>query len=108
MGDVFNIDVHRTWEFNTTQPLRSPTVSYTLYGIPLTILRVINTCLYHYLGINIVGPLLVDLLPRLVLLVLSFSVDFMVYQICVLYKHNFNQCLTTLASSYIMIIYSTR
>jgi len=108
VGDVFNIDVHRTWEFNTTQPLRSPTVSYSLYGIPLTILRVINTCLYHYLGINIVGPLLVDLLPRVVLLVLSFSVDFMVYQICVLYKHNFNQCLTTLASSYIMIIYSTR
>ena len=39
---------------------------------------------------------------------LSLTVDFTVYQICKLYKHSYNQCLTTLASSYIMLIYSTR
>jgi len=107
-GDVFNINVHRTWEFNTTQPLRSPTVTYMVYGIPLTLVKIVNSLLYHYLGLNVVGPLLVDLLPRVVLLLLSFCIDFMVYKICVLYKHSFNQCLTTLSSSYIMLIYSTR
>ena len=42
------------------------------------------------------------------MLCLSLTVDFTVYQICKLYKHSYNQCLTTLASSYIMLIYSTR
>ena len=42
------------------------------------------------------------------MLVLSFSVDYCVYKICVLYKHSYNRCLTTLASSYVMLVYSTR
>ena len=51
---------------------------------------------------------LVNVLPRMVMLALSFISDYTVYQICVLYKHSYNQCLTTLASSYVMLIYSTR
>ena len=42
------------------------------------------------------------------MLLLSFISDYTTYQICILYKANFNQCLTTLASSYVMLIYSTR
>ena len=45
---------------------------------------------------------------KIILLLISFSVDFMIYQTCKLYKHIFNQCLITLASSYIMLIYSTK
>ena len=55
-----------------------------------------------------VGPYLVMLMPRLAMLALSFSVDYCVYKICVLYKHSYNRCLTTLASSYVMLVYSTR
>ena len=54
------------------------------------------------------GPYLVLLIPRLAMLALSFSVDYCVYKICVLYKHSYNRCLTTLASSYVMLVYSTR
>merc|ERR1719309_219468 len=60
------------------------------------------------LGINFIGPYVIHLIPRIIMLIMSFSVDFMIYQICKLYKHSFNQCLTTLASSYVMLIYSTR
>ncbi len=34
--------------------------------------------------------------------------DCVTSQICRLYKHSYNQCLTTLASSYIMLVYATR
>ena len=63
---------------------------------------------YRFFGLSVVGPYLVSLLPRLTMLVLSFSVDYCVYKICVLYKHSYNRCLTTLASSYVMLVYSTR
>ena len=42
------------------------------------------------------------------MLILSFVVDWCVYQICKLYRHNYNQCLTTLASSYVTLTYGTR
>ena len=38
-GDVLELDTHRTWEFNVTAPLRSPSVSYGLFGVPLTLLK---------------------------------------------------------------------
>jgi len=108
IGDVFDVDVHRTWEFNKTQPLRSPTVPFLLYGVPMGALKVFNIVLFHYTGLNIVGNYIVTLIPKLVLLLLSFSVDYLVYKVCKLYKHSFNQCLSTLASSYVMLVYSTR
>ncbi len=63
----------------------------------------------HFLpGLTLISSYTVLLAPRLVMLFLSFTVDYCVYQICVLYQHNFNRCLTTLASSYVMLVYSTR
>ena len=59
-------------------------------------------------GWTIIGPYLIGFIPRFVMLLLSFISDYTTYQICILYKANFNQCLTTLASSYVMLIYSTR
>ena len=59
-------------------------------------------------GWTIIGPYLIGFIPRFVMLLLSFISDYTTYQICILFKANFNQCLTTLASSYVMLIYSTR
>lgn len=109
VGDVLELDTHRTWEFNISAPLRSPTLPFLLYGVPLGALKLADLYLHWKLGVTaFIGPYVVQLVPRLVMLALSFTVDFTVYQICKLYKHSFNQCLTTLASSYIMLIYSTR
>ena len=108
IGDVFELETHRTWEFNVTAPLRSPSIPYVLYGLPLTTLKYVNQYLHHLHGWNMIGPFLLQLIPRLVMLVLSLSVDFTVYQVCKLYRHSYNQCLTTLASSWVMLVYSTR
>merc|ERR1719400_2518305 len=109
LGDVLELDTHRTWEFNISAPLRSPSLPFLLYGLPVGALKYLDLLLDAKLGIQIfIGPYIVQLVPRLIMLLLSFTVDACVYQICKLYKHSYNQCLTTLASSYVMIVYSTR
>ena len=108
VGDALELETHRTWEFNVTAPLRSLSLPFALYGAPITAMKYINMYLHTNLGLNFIGPYVVHLVPRIIMLIMSFCVDFMIYQICKLYKHSFNQCLTTLASSYIMLVYSTR
>ena len=108
VGDALGLETHRTWEFNATAPLRSPSLPFALYGLPLIGLKYVNMYVHNNFGINILGPYIIQLVPRIIMLIMSFSVDFMIYQICKLYKHSYNQCLTTLASSYIMLVYSTR
>jgi len=98
----------RTWEFNSTSPIRSMTFNMVLWGGPLYLLKLFDFVFNFITGWTIIGPYIVNVLPRMVMLALSFISDYTVYQICVLYKHSYNQCLTTLASSYVMLIYSTR
>ena len=108
VGDVFDTEVTRTWEVNATSAMRSMTVNTIVFGGPLYVLRVFDYLTWNFLGISLVVPYIVKVIPRLTMLTLSFVVDWCVYQICVLYKHNFNQCLSTLASSMVMLVYSTR
>ncbi|XP_040583130.1 GPI mannosyltransferase 4 [Lepeophtheirus salmonis] len=108
-GDVLSLKTNTPWEFNVTAPLRSPSVPYVLYGLPLSLLRGVNFLFHHYTGYNFfIGSFMVSLIPRIVILTSSFIVDFTVYKICILYKHSYNQCLTTLASSYVMIVFASR
>lgn len=107
-GDVLGTRTTRTWEFNTTTPLRSVTLNMIIFGGPLYFVRCCDYVVNFTTGWSIIGPYMVNLVPRLVMLALSFISDFTVYQICILYKHSYNQCLTTLGSSYVMLIYSTR
>lgn len=107
-GDILGTRTTRTWEFNATSPIRSVTLNMIIFGGPLYAVKVLDYVFHFVTGWTMIGPYLVSLVPRLVMLGLSFISDFTVYQICILYKHSFNQCLTTLASSYVMLIYSTR
>jgi len=59
-------------------------------------------------GWTLISQYTVLLLPRLSMLALSFSLDYAVYNVCLLFKHSYNRCLTTLASSYVALVYSTR
>ena len=107
-GDVLGTRTLRTWEFNTTAPLRSMTLNMAIFGGPLYLLRTCDFVVYTVTGWNVISSYTINLVPRLIMLALSFISDYAVFQICHLYQHSFNQCLTTLASSYVMLIYSTR
>ena len=108
-GDVLGLRVERTWEFNATSPIRSMATPALVYGLPLGMLRGASQTLNYFLpGLTLVSSYTVLLVPRLAMLLLSFTVDYCVYQVCLLYRHSFNRCLVTLASSYVMLLYSTR
>ena len=107
-GDVMGTRTTRTWEFNNTAPIRSITLNMIIFGGPLYFFRSLDYIFNFITGWTLIGPYIIGLVPRLVMLFLSFISDYATYQICILYKANFNQCLTTLASSYVMLIYSTR
>ena len=108
VGDVFQTETTRTWEFNSTAPIRSMTINMLVFGTPLYLLKFLDFFLSLTIGWSIVTPYLVMIIPRLTMLCLSFLVDWILYQICILYKHRYNQCLTTLASSYVMLVYAVR
>ena len=79
-GDVLGVESHRTWEFNTTLPLRSQTIPYCIYGLPLEAVKRASALVTYYLEVGFLGPWLIHLVPRMVLLCLSYVVDFTVYQ----------------------------
>ena len=79
-GDVLGVESHRTWEFNTTMPLRSQTIPYCIYGLPLEALKQASALFSSYTGVDLLCPWLIHLLPKVVLLCLSFLIDFTVYQ----------------------------
>ena len=93
VGDVFQTETTRTWEFNSTAPLRSMTVNMLIFGTPLYLVKLLDWFLSLTVGWTIISPYVVMVVPRLTMLCLSFLVDWIVYQICVLYKHKYNQCL---------------
>ena len=95
VGDVFQTETTRTWEFNATAPIRSMTINMLVFGTPLYLLKLFDWLLSFLVGWSIISPYLVMVIPRLTMLCLSFTVDWIVYQICILYKHNFNQCLVS-------------
>ena len=84
------------------------TANMVIFGGPLYFLKILDYIFNFFTGWTLIGPYIIKLIPRLVMLSLSFISDYTVYQICNLYKHSYNQCLTTLASSYVMLVYSTR
>ena len=52
VGDVYDVEVTRTWEFNSTAPIRSMVLPMVIMGSPLYILKVrprfISFCVITY------------------------------------------------------------
>lgn len=55
------------------------------------------------LGISLIGVYSISFLIKMTSFLLTLILDYCVYQFCCLFEHTFNQCLTTLASSYIIL-----
>ncbi|XP_075221500.1 phosphatidylinositol glycan anchor biosynthesis class Z isoform X2 [Lycorma delicatula] len=106
-GDIFNVESSRPWEFNSTFPVRSIVIPYVFVGLPLFVLKNISPFINLWFDCNIVTPYLVLILPRLVCCLLSFLTDYSLYRICLLYGQNYRIRLLTLASSYVVLVYST-
>lgn len=108
IGDHFDIDVYKPWEFNATFPIRSMFIPQVVVGLPYAILKGLSPYTFYFLGVSLRRPYFFVLFPRLFMCALSFLSDYFLYKICYMYGQNYRVRLVTYASSYIMLTYATR
>lgn len=107
-GDVFNTEVSRPWEFNTTFPIRSVILPYVCVGLPLKFLKFVAPYAKYWTGAEVQTPYTLLVLPRLTCCGLSFITDYCLYRICKCYGQNYRMRLVIHASSFVILVYGTR
>lgn len=107
-GEEYGLEHTRTWEFNSTFPLRSVALPYIIYRIPLNLFRVLSAYAKHFLDIDLRTTYVLLVFPRLIMCALSFVNDWSLYQICVSYGLRYDVRLLALASSFVMLVFGTR
>ncbi|XP_058461990.1 GPI mannosyltransferase 4 [Malaya genurostris] len=107
-GDEYGLEVTRTWEFNRTFPIRSITIPYFGMKLPFSALRFVSMYSRYYFDVNLRGSYVTLVFPRLLMVLLSFVNDWSLRKICAAYGLQNQFRLLTLASSYVVLVYSTR
>ncbi|KAG4078525.1 hypothetical protein HA402_009237 [Bradysia odoriphaga] len=107
-GDEYGLEHTRTWEFNTTFPIRSIVVPYFLVKIPLNFLRFMSLYARHYLQINLRTSYVLLVFPRLIMVVISFINDWSLYKTCKSYSVKGEMRMIALASSFVMLVFGSR
>lgn len=107
-GEDYGLEHTRTWEFNSTFPIRSVVVPMIMFRLPLNMFRVITMYLHYYLEVDIRTTYTLLVFPRLIMCALSFVNDWSLYQICKSYGLKSDIRLLTLASSFVMLVFGTR
>jgi len=77
-------------------------------GFPLQVLKLVNFITAGFLGIDLVTPYVLLVLPRLVMCCLSLVCDFSLWHMCHSYGQNYATRLTIFASSYCALVFGTR
>ncbi|KAM7296241.1 GPI mannosyltransferase 4 [Ixodes scapularis] len=109
-GDIFNLQVHRTWEFTSDQPIRSPSVIYLTTGVPIWLLSSALRLLARTPDV-LPPPYLLLVVPRLFSCLASFVCDYTIHRLSVALgkrKKDRHLCLSLFASSYVAVVYYTR
>lgn len=96
------------WEFQTSAPIRSMALPYFTIGMSISFLKGISSLCKEYLSLHILTPYTVLVVPRLLMCLCSFLVDYCTFKICSNNNEKYKSRLIILASSYVMIIYGTR
>ncbi|XP_063240991.1 GPI mannosyltransferase 4 [Bacillus rossius redtenbacheri] len=107
-GDVFDLEVSRPWEFNTTFPVRSAAVLYGVVGVPLALLKAVSPFAALWFGWELRTPYAVLATARLAACLLSFLVDLALYRACRACGRDHRALLVALASSFVVLVYGTR
>lgn len=107
-GKFLNVENRLTWEFNTTDPIRSMTLQYFTIGMSFKIFQGIQYLLNSYLSYNMNSTYFILLFPRLFMCFSSYIVDYCLYKICTNNNEKYQSRLLILSSSYVILVYATR
>ena len=88
-----------TWEWNEKQPIRSVLLPYLLSGSLFKLIKFLT-------GSKIICSYLMLVLPRLVFTLISFSLDYLLWQCCSLAKiAKYKEVLVVFATSYLTLVH---
>ncbi|XP_056632341.1 GPI mannosyltransferase 4 [Diorhabda sublineata] len=107
-GKLLDVQCSPPWEFNVTTPIRSMTIPYFTMGLSYTFLRDANDLSKSYFNQALLTPYMLLTIPRFIMCLLTFLIDYCLYKICINNNEKYKSRLIMLASSYIIIIYGTR
>lgn len=131
-GDYFDLQVFKSPAFNSTFPTRSIAFLYTTVYVPYTLTHRFLTCLHPTVKELIPSPQALILVPRIVHVLLSFIVDYVLIRFCSLHRKKerkvpieedmdldsevkdedsfqlYSTRLITLASSQVILVFVTR
>lgn len=108
IGDIFELDVARPWEFNTSFPMRSVAVPFITVGLPYQILKWISAFTSFWLDLDLLSPYVLLVLPRLATACLSLICDFSLWHMCHTYGQNYTARLMIFGSSYAVLVFGSR
>lgn len=84
------------------------TISYFTMGMSIKFLKDMNYLCKEYLSYHILTPYTILIVPRLLMCLCSFIVDYCLFKTCTDNNEKYKCRLIVLASSYIMIVFGTR
>lgn len=88
-----------TWEWNEKQPIRSAVLPFLLGRSVIQLIKTLT-------GPNIICTYLMLVLPRLVFTLISFSLDYLLWQCCTIAKiTKFKEVLVVFATSYLTLVH---
>ncbi|XP_013401272.1 GPI mannosyltransferase 4 [Lingula anatina] len=103
-GDILDLDVHRSWEFNTTSPIRSIVFPYLISGPPFYLLKYLIAAGFDARGL-ILNTMTLLVLPRLMLVLMGFVMDFFIVRMSKMTGSDRWSNLLLFGSSYVAIVY---
>jgi phosphatidylinositol glycan class Z len=103
-GDVFELNVTRSWEFNASSPVRSIVPLYIVTGLPLFLLK----CVVRFAGETFLTWWSVTVVARCTMTLLSLFVDLSVYHMCHKLGGDGIAGLLLVSTSYVTLVFYTR
>ena len=99
-GDVFQTHVTRTWEFNSTFPLRSVVIPKLIFQPVFQIIKLLSDS-----GIITLTGWIIFSSARFIMAILSLWLDFCVYRMLRYIKKGYEEGLVLIASSYVTLTF---
>ncbi|XP_072428376.1 GPI mannosyltransferase 4-like [Chiloscyllium punctatum] len=104
-GDILNLKIFRSWEFNTSYPSRSILFPMATTGFSFIVLKTLhNSGLFG----SILNSYSLLIFPRLYLTCLSFILDYSIYHLACLWGADPWHSLILLSGSHVMLVFYTR
>lgn len=107
-GETFQLEATRTWEFNSTMPIRSYAIPFVYLKIPMTVFKTISMLSKKLFNFDLLFSYSLLVFPRIIMCLLSFVNDICIYKICISHNLKHDIRLLAFASSGVVLTFGIR